>query len=126
MNTAVRDVTSRKERRRRAAADNRPRTTVSFYRYVKIADPEAFRDKLLKKWGDLECLGRIYVAKEGINAQMNVLKENWEEFDAWTQSQPELEGVPYKIAVEEIDSGSFFKLTIKVRDKVVADGLDDS
>lgn len=126
MKTAVRDVTSRKEKRQKAQADTRPRTTVSFYRYVKIADPEAFRDKLLKKWGELECLGRIYVAHEGINAQMNVLKENWDEWDKWTQALPELSGVPYKIAVEECDMNSFYKLTVKVREKIVADGLDDS
>jgi UPF0176 protein len=126
MNTALRDLTSRQEKRRRAQSDTRPRTTVSFYRYVKIADPEAFREKLLQKWQAWECLGRIYVAKEGINAQMNVLKERWEEWDAWTQSLPELKGVPYKIAVEESAPNSFFKLTVKVRDKIVADGLDDS
>ncbi len=126
METAVREIISRKEKRRRAQADTRPRTTFSFYRYVHIADPGAFREKLLQKWGELECLGRIYVAEEGINAQMDVLKENWKEFDTWTQALPELEGVPYKIAVEEIETGSFYKLTIKVRDKIVADGLDDS
>lgn len=121
-----REIKSRADRRKMVASDTRPRTTLSFYRYVQIADPEAFRQKLLKKWGELECLGRIYVAKEGINAQMNVLKSNWDEFDSWTQSVPELTGVPYKIAVEEIASGSFYKLAIKVRDKIVADGLDDA
>lgn len=126
METQTRDVTSRRDKRAKAAADSRPRITLSFYRYVEIADPEAFRQKLLQKWGELECLGRIYVANEGVNAQMNVLKENWEAFDTWTQSLPELAGVPYKIAVEEIESGSFYKLTVKVREKIVADGLDDA
>jgi UPF0176 protein len=117
---------SRAERRRQVAQDKRPRTTISFYRYVQIANPEAFRELLLARWGALECLGRIYVAHEGVNAQMNVLNERWEEFDTWTQGLPELAGVPYKVAVEEKDTASFYKLTIKVRDKIVADGLDDS
>lgn len=121
-----RDLRSRHEKRQAALQDTRPRVTLSFYRYVQITDPTAFRAKLAQKWSDLECLGRIYVAKEGINAQMNVLKENWEAFDAWVQSQPELHGIPYKIAVEEKDIPSFFKLTIKVKSKIVADGLDDS
>ncbi len=116
----------RAEKRRAALADLRPRTTVSFYRYVRLVDPEAFRERLLAAWSALDCLGRIYVAHEGINAQMNVPKENWQQFDAWVQSQPELAGVPYKIAVEEGDKPSFFKLTIKVKAKIVADGLDDS
>lgn len=123
--TEQKDMSSREEKRLQAKADVRPRTTLSFYRYVQIADPEAFRARLLAKWGELDCLGRIYVAHEGINAQMNVPTEDWDGFDAWVQSQPELSGVPYKIAVEEGDIPSFFKLTIKVKEKIVADGLDD-
>lgn len=119
-------VLSRAEKRRMAEADSRARVTLSFYRYVRISDPEAFKNKLISAWGDLDCLGRIYVAREGINAQMNVPKENFEQFDAWTQAQPELADVPYKIAVEEGNAPSFIKLTIKVRDKIVADGLDDA
>jgi UPF0176 protein len=123
--TTKRDLRSREEKRLAALSDTRPRTTISFYRYVRIVNPTEFRSRLLAKWGELECLGRIYVASEGINAQMNVLTERWEEFDAWVQAQPELTGIPYKIAVEE-SVPSFFKLTIKVRPKIVADGLDDS
>jgi UPF0176 protein len=119
------DPISRVEKRRLAQADMRPRVTLSFYRYVHIADPEAFKNLLLEKWGDLDCMGRVYVASEGINAQMNIPKEYWDRFDAWTQSQPELMGVPYKIAVEEGKGPSFIKLIVRVRDKIVADGLDD-
>jgi UPF0176 protein len=126
MKSAVeKDLRSREEKRQAALLDARPRTTVSFYRYVQIADTAEFRTRLLAKWSELECLGRIYVASEGINAQMNVLTERWNEFDAWVQAQPELAGIPYKIAVEEAVP-SFFKLAIKIRPKVVADGLDDS
>ncbi len=120
------DLRPRQEKKQAVMSDNRPRTTLSFYRYVELADPEAFRLRLLKTWTELGCLGRIYVAREGINAQMNVPSENWEAFDTWIQSQPELAGVPYKLAVEEGQVPSFYKLTIKVRPKVVADGLDDS
>lgn len=126
MKSMVKDIRSRSEKRASAQADTRPRVTVSFYRYVRLADTQTFRDILFAKWSELECLGRIYVASEGINAQMNVLKERWAEFDAWVQAQPELQGIPYKIAVEEKDRPSFYKLAIKVRDKIVADGLDDT
>lgn len=126
MPTVTKDLRPRALKRLAALADVRPRVTLSFYRYVKIGNPEAFRQRLLRAWSDMGCMGRIYVAHEGINAQMNVPKENWEQFDAWVQSQPELAAVPYKIAVEEGDLPSFYKLTIKVRPKVVADGLDDS
>lgn len=126
MSNLLKDLRPRTEKRQAALADTRPRTTLSFYRYVKIANPEEFRLKLLKAWTELGCMGRIYVAHEGINAQMNVPKENFEKFDEFIQSEPMLAGVPYKIAVEEGDLPSFYKLTIKVRPKVVADGLDDS
>lgn len=121
----TKDLRSGEEKRFAARADVRPRTTLSFYRYVQIADPELFRKRLLAAWSQMECLGRIYVAKEGINAQMNVLTDRFEEFDSWVQAQSELKGTPYKLAVEEGEKPSFFKLSIKVRDKIVADGLDD-
>lgn len=117
---------SRSERKAAAQADHTPRTTLSFYRYVQIADPVAFRKMLLRGWGELGCFGRIYVAHEGINAQMNVPSEHFAAFQAFNSSVPELQDVPYKIAVAEGRQPSFYKLTIKVRKKIVADGLDDS
>jgi len=116
---------SRVEKRRLAATDLRPRVTLSFYRYVRIGDPEAFRLQLLAALRSFGCLGRIYVASEGINAQMNVPKTQWDAFDAWVQQQSELAGVPYKIAVEEGVAAAFYTLTVKVKAKIVADGLDD-
>jgi UPF0176 protein len=124
--TPLRDLRSRVQKRADAAADTRPRVTLSFYRYVQIPDPESFKTRLLDKWQAFGCLGRVYVAQEGINAQMSVPTEYWPEFDAWVQHQPELTGIPYKMAVEEGELPSFFKLMIKVKDKIVADGLDDS
>jgi UPF0176 protein len=101
------------------------RKTISFYKYVKIADPKAMRDFLFKNFEDLRCLGRIYIAEEGINAQMNVPENNFEVFNNFIQGIPEFSGVPYKLAVEEKGTSSFLKLIVKVRPKIVADGLDD-
>lgn len=120
-----RDLRSAAEKRTAVQNDGIKRRTVSFYRYVSIKDPEALKNELFERLGSLGCLGRIYVAKEGINAQMNVPEKHWDQFDAYIQSKPEFAGIPYKVAVEEKGS-SFFKLAIKVRKKVVADGLDDS
>lgn len=117
---------SRTERKARVFNDGIKRRTISFYRYVRIHDPQMFRDKLYVKFDTLGCLGRIYVASEGINAQMNVPESSWQQFDAYIKSLPELTGVPYKVAVEESAPSSFYKLTIKVKDKIVADGLDDN
>lgn len=105
--------------------ENFRRKTVSFYRYVKIADPKAMRDFLYDKFIELNCLGRIYVANEGINAQMNVPEHNWEVFSKFIHTIKEFSGVPFKVAVEEKGFSSFIKLIVKVRSKIVADGLDD-
>ncbi len=117
---------SKKERKALVMEEKRPRTTLSFYRYVRLSNPKAMRDELFLKLGSLGCLGRIYVASEGINAQMNVPTENWKKFDAYIQGKTEFKDIPYKIAVEETDMVSFYKLTIKVKSKIVADGLDDA
>ncbi|HBF21857.1 MAG TPA: hypothetical protein DDW81_17285 [Cryomorphaceae bacterium] len=103
-------------------AETFKRRTVSFYRYVIIEDPQAMRDALYNEWNALGCLGRIYVAQEGINAQMNVPEHNWTQFAEQLYHHPEFDEVPFKIAVED-DGKSFLKLTVKVREKIVADGL---
>lgn len=98
------------------------RITLSFYRYVEITDPQEMRDELWTEWTDLNVFGRIYVAKEGINAQMSVPEHNWDVFVEKLHSRPEFEGIPFKIAVED-DGKSFYKLKLKVRKQIVADGL---
>lgn len=113
---------SPEELRKRLEAETFNRRTVSFYRYVIIDDPQAMRDQLYAEWHDLNCLGRIYVASEGINAQMNVPEHHWDEFAERLYSHPEFKDVPFKIAVED-DGKSFIKLTVKVRKNIVADGL---
>mgnify|MGYP006299832679 CR=1 FL=1 len=117
---------SREARRAAVAGEGVPRRTISFYKYFKVANPAALRDELLTRFGALGCLGRIYVANEGINAQMNVPAHLWDQFDAYMKSRPEFRDIPYKHAVEEGKAPSFYKLTIKVRKKIVADGLDDA
>ena len=105
-------------------ADPTPRTTISFYRYVNIADPKTLRDELYLAWNELGVLGRIYIAKEGINAQFSVPSDHLESFRKHLDSYDEFRDMPLKIAVED-DGKSFYKLVIKVKKKIVADGLND-
>ncbi len=100
------------------------RITISFYKYGNIEDPVNYRDFLYFKWSSLNCFGRIYIAKEGINAQMSVPEKNLEHFLKFIDNDKFLAGTPIKYAIED-DGKSFYKLTIKVRPKIVADGLDD-
>ena len=101
-----------------------PRTTISFYKYHYITDPKQFRDELYLRWSELGVLGRIYVADEGINAQLSVPTEQLEAFKAHLESIDFLKGNRLNVAVDD-DGKSFFKLAIKVRKKIVADGITD-
>jgi len=100
------------------------RLTLSFYAYAKIENPTQFRNDLFLKWNKLDALGRIYVATEGINAQMSVPAENIDAFRETLETYDFMKGIRLNIAVEH-DDHSFLKLTIKVRHKIVADGLND-
>ena len=100
------------------------RLTLSFYAYAKISDPKKFRDELFIAWNALDALGRIYVAHEGINAQMSIPAENLEAFRDTLEVYDFMKGIRLNVAVEH-DDHSFLKLTIKVRNKIVADGLND-
>lgn len=100
------------------------RLTISFYKYAKIGNPEIFRNHLFINWEKLDVLGRIYVAYEGINAQLSVPADHFEPFKAHLDSISFLENVRLNIAIEQ-DNKSFLKLKVKVRDKIVADGLND-
>ncbi|TBX71308.1 rhodanese-related sulfurtransferase [Flavobacterium silvisoli] len=100
------------------------RLTLSFYAYAKIEDPQQFRNELFLAWNALDALGRIYVAHEGINAQMSVPAENFEAFRDTLEVYDFMKGIRLNVAVEH-DDHSFLKLTIKVRHKIVADGLND-
>ena len=100
------------------------RITLSFYRYINIEDPNLMRDELFLQWSNLNCFGRIYIAHEGINAQMNVPENNWDEFVKQLYSTEYLKNVPIKLAVDG-NGKSFYKLVIKVKQKIVADGIKD-
>lgn len=100
------------------------RRTISFYRYVKITDPPSKRDELYKKWNELGCFGRIYIAEEGINAQMSVPEHNWNSFVEHLYADPYFKDVPFKIAVDG-NGKSFYKLVVKVKKQIVADGIHD-
>src|SRR6478736_5295143 len=101
------------------------RVTISFYKYHHITDPQNFRDELYLGLESLNVMGRIYIAPEGINAQISVSEANLNSFRNYLFSIPFLHQIRLNIAIQD-DGKSFFKLKILVRKKIVADGLDDS
>lgn len=121
----LRNLVSKTELKKRLATDREPRTTVSFYRYHTIENPSQFRDELYKNLEALGVLGRIYVANEGINAQASVPEKKFEAFTDYLYSIDFLKGVRLNIALED-DGKSFWVLNVKVRKKIVADGIEDA
>ncbi|HUP13662.1 MAG TPA: rhodanese-related sulfurtransferase, partial [Niastella sp.] len=115
---------SQKELKERLYQETEPRTTISFYQYFPIAEPEQFRNELYKNLEGLKVFGRIYVANEGINAQVSVPQSNYEAFKTYLYTIEPLTGLRLNIAVDD-DGKSFWVLKIKVRDKIVADGIAD-
>jgi len=111
------------ELKKRLHEEKEPRTTISFYKYFSIGDPQQFRDDLYKELFKLHVFGRIYVAHEGINAQISVPTIHLEAFKTYLYSIPPLDGVRLNTAVD--DGKSFWVLKVKVREKIVADGITD-
>ncbi len=110
--------------KQRLMEETEPRTTISFYRYFPISDPEVFRNQFYLGLNALNVFGRIYVANEGINAQISVPSSNLEALKTYLDSVKGLENLRLNIAVDD-DGKSFFVLKVKVRSKIVADGIED-
>ena len=115
---------SAEERKELIDQAGKQRLTLSFYAYAKIEDPKQFRDDLFLVWNQLDVLGRTYIAKEGINSQISLPAENIDAFKESLESHDFMRNIRLNVAIEH-DDHSFLKLTLKVRDKIVADGLND-
>ncbi|MEO2059464.1 MAG: rhodanese-related sulfurtransferase [Mesonia sp.] len=116
---------SAKEREALLEEAGEDRLTISFYQYAKIGNPELFRNHLFIAWDELEVLGRIYVAHEGINAQLSVPAKKFNAFKEFLDGIYFLKDIRLNIAIEQ-DLKSFLKLKVKVRSKILADGLNDA
>ena len=99
------------------------RLTCSFYRYVNIINPNSFRGVLYEEWSTLKILGRVYVSNEGINAQISCPYHNWKSYNEKLNIHKVLKEIPKNLAVEE--ENSFHKLVIKVKDEIVAYGINE-
>jgi UPF0176 protein len=124
---------SQAELKKLLVAEKEPRITISFYRYFFIENPVLFRDELYKKFEALKVFGRVYVAHEGINAQVSFPQSNAAKFKDAIETTEGLQGLRLNIALQHeaeenmrpAGGKSFWVLKIKVRDKIVADGITD-
>lgn len=105
--------------------ENFKRQTLSFYKFVLVDDPQQMRDELYVAFSSLNVFGRIYVAPEGINAQISVPEPRLDDFTNYINEHLLLSGILLNRAVED-DGLSFYKLKILVKHKVLSDGLNNS
>ena len=115
---------SKEERIKLIKEAGEKRFTLSFYKYHLIKNLDIFRNFLFVELNKLDVLGRIFVASEGINAQLSLPSKNIEKLKNLIDDITFLNKVRLNIAVEH-DDESFLKLKIKIRDKIVADGLKE-
>ncbi len=115
---------SRRELKERLQHNPEPRVTLSFYKYVRLKNPVFFRNHLYDLLESVGVMGRIYVAGEGVNAQISVPENRYEDFKTAMNSIEFFQGMRLNVAVEA-EGKSFFALIIKVREKIVADGIND-
>ena len=116
---------SNEELKQKMMQETEFRITLSFYKYFPVENPQQLRDQLYKQLQDLHVFGRIYVAHEGINAQVSVPESAFNAFRSYLYSIPQLDMIRLNIAVDN-DGKSFWVLKVKVREKIVADGIDDA
>ena len=109
---------------RQLAQENFERITVSFYKYVIIKDPVVLREELFLTWDHLKVKGRIYIAKEGINAQISIPEYNVKKFKTNLYSYNTFNKINIKKAVQP--GVSFYKLIIKVKEEIVAYKISDN
>jgi len=120
-------------------------TMLSFYSFPPqgISDPEDTALQLKRLWKPFKVLGRVYVANEGINAQMaipsNILSnflncctlsiDNGgsilsEVLGIYMENGINIDSIP--ITIQDFEKEKPFKrLHIRVRSQIVADGLED-
>ena len=114
-----------KELKKNMLNETEIRITLSFYKYFYINNPKKFRDDLYIGLRKFNVFGRIYVSYEGINAQISIPKINYENFILYIYDfDRSLNNIFINKALDS-NGKSFWVLRIKVRDRIVADGIND-
>ena len=108
MKQQLRNLVDRKVLLNRMHGDKANRTTVSFYQYARILNPPFFRNYLFLHWNAFGVRGRTYIAHEGINAQISVPTDRFEDFQEHLYSISFLNGIRLNVTVDE--GKSFFQI----------------
>ncbi len=92
-----------------------------YYCYTNIEDPEVFRKEHHLFCIQNNLLGRIIIAKEGINGTISGLKSDCEKYMSHLHADPRFAHTEFK--VEPYESHAFQKLNVRIKDEIVHSGL---
>ncbi|MGJ8677707.1 MAG: rhodanese-related sulfurtransferase [Akkermansiaceae bacterium] len=101
-----------------------PYLVLLYYLYVDIEDPIQYRDQQKALCERLGLLGRIIVAKEGINGTLSGLRSDCEAYIQAMQDAPLTREMQFKI--DEEQEHVFPKLSVKARHEIVTLGLNEN
>lgn len=96
--------------------------TVTFYKYVKIQNPEEAKGYFRGLCESLDLLGRILIGEEGVNAGVSGPKAGIEKFKQTIAKKREFTNMTYR--EQEVPSNSYHKLVVRVRKEIVALGQE--
>lgn len=91
---------------------------IAYYCFTSIDDPVLEVIKHKEFFKDRDIKSRIYISKEGINAQMSGSIPDAEAYIAWMRSDPRFVNIDFKIHLHH--ENVFPRATVKVREQLVA------
>lgn len=100
-----------------------PYQVLLYYKYVEIAEPDAFAREHKNLCEQLELNGRILIAAEGLNGTVSGTRENCAAYRKALQDDPRFADMQFKI--DDTEAHTFRKLRIKVRNEIVRLGLEN-
>lgn len=94
-----------------------------YYHYATIEDPEAFATEHLQTCKDIDLMGRIIVAHEGINGTVSGTVEQTNAYMDMMKNHPLFEGIVFKI--DEAEGHAFKRMRVRPRPELVNLGLEE-
>ena len=96
----------------------KPFPVILFYKYIAIAEAEAFAAEQLALCRDLQLKGRILIATEGINGTLAGPAAAIDRYTSALKRDSRFADIAIKVSAG--DAGTFPKLVVKVRAEIVA------
>lgn len=95
---------------------------ILFYEYVTINEPQVLMDQQKKLCQKLDLKGRMIIATEGINATLEGVEENIQKYIEQLLADEKFKDTHIKAS--DGTGSAFPKLSVKVRQEIIASGLD--